>query len=142
MHQKKNLFLTILFLVIGLAGGFAISFWGKGHSYFETELVTAIISLFGFSLTATVFIYQALEKRQSSNTKVVIIALSNTLRLTFYLAVASLILDFIVSIEISDVIDFIAGGLKYTALIYSTICQFDVLNAFIVIINSGKKDDV
>lgn len=139
MRQKLNTVFTSLFLVLGLAGGFAISFWGKGQSYIETELITAIISLFGFGLTATVFVCQALEKKQSSQTKTVINALSNTLRLTLYLAVALLILDFIVSIEISDVFNFIAGGLKYTILIYSTICQFDILNAFIVIIKNDQK---
>ena len=140
-REKNNIFLRFLFLIISLTGGFLISFWGNGRSYIETELITAIISLFGFSLTATVFVYQALEKKQSSNTKVVISALSNTLRLTLCLAVASLIFDFMVSIEIWDKISFIAGGLKYTTLIYSTICQFDILNAFIVIIKSDKNDE-
>ena len=114
---------------------------GKGDSFIETDLITAIITLFGFGLTATVFVYQAFEKSMSKETKNVIAALSKTLLLTLCLVIVSLIFDFIASLITAEVWNVIFESLKYAALIYSLICQFDILNSFIVIITCGKKDD-
>lgn len=83
--------------------GFLIAFFGKGDSYVETELITAIITLFGFGLTATVFVYQAFGNSPSDDTMQVIKALSKTLLLTLCLVAAALVLDFIISTVTSDV---------------------------------------
>lgn len=139
--EKKNIILSILFSIISLVVGFFISFFGQGESYVETELITAIITLFGFGLTATVFVCQSFEDSQTENTMKVIKALSKTLFLTLVLVVCSLIFDFIASVITSEVWLGIMESAKYAALVYSTICQFDVLNSFIVIIRSGKKEE-
>ena len=141
LHDKRNLLLSILFSVISLGIGFVIAFYGKGNSYIETELITAIITLFGFGLTATVFVYQAFEKSNSDEKKNVICALSKTLLLTLCLVVGSLILDFAVSIVTLKVVKIILSTLMYASLVYSTICQFDILNSFVIIITNGKKID-
>lgn len=139
--EKKNIFLTILFSILSLGMGFLIAFFGKGDSYVETELITAIITLFGFGLTATVFVYQAFGNSPSDDTMQVIKALSKTLLLTLSLVAAALVLDFIISTVTSDVWCLIVESLKYATLVYSGICQFDILNSFIVIITKRKKDD-
>lgn len=141
LRNKKNLLLSILFSVISLGIGFIIAFYGGGDSYIETDLIKAIITLFGFGLTATVFIYQAFEKSNSNEKKNVIHALSKTLLLTLCLIVVSLILDFAVSIVAMEVVKVILSTLLYASLIYSIICQFDILNSFVVIITNGKKTD-
>lgn len=140
-RKKMNIFLTILFSTISLGIGFVIAYFGKGSSYIETELITAIITLFGFGLTATVFVYQAFDKTQSKDTIRVIKALSKTLLLTLCLVASALVLDFIVSAITSEVWMLILESLKYATLIYSAICQFDILNAFIVIITKSEKGD-
>ena len=137
--EKKNLLLSVLFSVLSLGAGFLIAFFGKGESYVETELITAIITLFGFGLTATVFVYQAFENSQSDGTKQVIKALSKTLILTLCLVTSALTLDFIVSVITSEVWNLILESLKYATLVYSAICQFDILNSFIVIITKKQK---
>ena len=141
LRNKKNLLLSILFSVISLGIGFIIAFYGEDDSYIETDLIKAIITLFGFGLTATVFIYQAFEKSNSNEKKNVIHALSKTLLLTLCLIVVSLILDFAVSIVAMEVVKVILSTLLYASLIYSIICQFDILNSFVVIITNGKKTD-
>ena len=141
LRDKRNLLLSFLFSVISLGIGFVIAFYGKGNSYIETELITAIITLFGFGLTATVFVYQAFEKSNSNEKKNVICALSKTLLLTLCLVVGSLMLDFVVSIVTLKVVKIILSTLMYASLVYSTICQFDILNSFVIIITNGKKID-
>lgn len=138
-QEKKNIVLTILFLIISLGLGFIIAFFGKETSYIENELITAIITLFGFGLTATVFVYQTFEEKNLESNNI-IKALSRTLLLIFCLIVASLILDFFVALINYEVFSVIIVSLKYATLIYSLICQFDILNSFIIIINS-KKDN-
>ena len=140
-REKANIALTIIFSLLSLGLGFVIAFFGKDVSFIENDLITAIITLFGFGLTATVFVYQAFEKSTSKETKNVITALSKTLLLTLCLVIASLIFDFLASLITAEVWNVILESLKYAALIYSLICQFDILNSFIVIITSGKKDD-
>ena len=140
-REKTNIALTIIFSVISLGLGFIIAFWGKGISFIENDLITAIITLFGFGLTATVFVYQAFEKSNSDEKKNVICALSKTLLLTLCLVVASLILDFAVSIVTINVVKVILSTVMYASLVYSIICQFDILNSFVVIITNGKKTD-
>ena len=140
-REKINITLTIVFALLSLFLGFVIAFWGKGVSFIETDIITAIITLFGFGLTATVFVYQAFEKSNSKETKNVIKALSKTLLLTLCLVIASLGFDFFASLILEKVWNIILESLKYAALIYSLICQFDILNSFIVIITSEKIDD-
>lgn len=141
LRDKKNLLLSILFSIVSLGIGFVIAFYGKDNSYIETELITAIITLFGFGLTATVFVYQAFEKSNSDEKKNVICALSKTLLLTLCLVVASLILDFAVSIVTINVVKVILSTMMYASLVYSIICQFDILNSFVVIITNARKAD-
>lgn len=140
-RKKINMVLTAIFSIVCLGLGFIIAFWGKGISFIETELIIAIITLFGFGLTATVFVYQAFEKSDSKDTRNLIVALSKTLLLTLCLIVASLVFDFLASLIMAEVWNVILGSLKYAALMYSLICQFDILTSFIVIITGGKKGD-
>lgn len=141
LREKANIALTIIFSLLSLWLGFVIAFFGKGVSFIENDLITAIITLFGFGLTATVFVYQAFEKFTAKETKNVITALSKTLLLTLCLVIAFLIFDFFASLITAEVWNVIFESLKYAVLIYSSICQFDILNSFIVIITSDKKDD-
>lgn len=138
-REKSNIVLTVIFSLISLGLGFIVAFWGNGNSFVETDLITAIITLFGFGLTATVFVCQAFEKN-TKETKNIITSLSKTLLLTLCLVIVTLILDFIASLITAEVWNVIIETLKYAALIYSLICQFDILSCFIVII-SNKKDD-
>ena len=139
--EKRNLILTIVFSIFSLGFGFVISFFGKGISFIETNLIIAIITLFGFGLTATVFVYQALVKFNSKETMDVIIALSKTLLLTLCLIASSLVLDFCESIILFNRWNIFLKSLKYASLIYSFICQLDILNGFIIIIQSDKTDN-
>ena len=141
LREKTNIFLTILFSIVSLGIGFLIAYFGKGSSYVETELITAIITLFGFGLTATVFVYQAFEKSQSNDTMDVIKALSRTLILTLCLVMASLVLNFFVSVITLEVLNLILESVMYATLVYSAICQFDILNSFIVIITQSRRKD-
>lgn len=140
-HEKTNIVLTLLFSIVSMGIGFLIAYFGKGSSYVETELITAIITLFGFGLTATVFVYQAFEKSQSKDTIDVIKALSKTLLLTLCLVMSSLVLDFLVSVITLKILNLILESLMYATLVYSAICQFDILNSFIVIITRSKRKD-
>ncbi len=140
-NEKINIILTIVFSILSLGIGFAIAYFGKGESYVETELITAIITLFGFGLTATVFVYQAFENKQNEDTMKVIKAISKTLILTLCLIVASLVFDFVLDLITSEKWNLVVETLKYAALVYSTICQFDILNSFIVIIKNGNKEE-
>lgn len=136
-----NIILTIVFSILSLGIGFVIAYFGKGKSYVETELISAIITLFGFGLTATVFVYQALENKQSKDTVKVIKAISKTLILTLCLIVASLVFDFVLDLITSEKLNVVIETLKYAALVYSMICQFDILNSFIVIILKSKANE-
>ena len=142
LREKRNLLLSVLFSVVSLGIGFIVAFYGKGNSYIETELITAIITLFGFALIATVLVYQVFEKSNSNEKKSVICALSKTLLLTLCLVAVSLILDFAVSIVAIKAVKVILSTLKYASLVYSIICQFDILNSFVVIITNGKEDNI
>lgn len=136
-----NIILIIVFSILSLVVGFVIAYFGKGKSYVETELISAIITLFGFGLTATVFVYQAFENKQNEDTMKVIKAISKTLILTLWLIVASLVFDFVLDLITSEKWNVVVETLKYAALVYSTICQFDILNSFIVIIKNGNKEE-
>lgn len=140
-REKKNIFFTCIITLISLGLGFVIAFFGKGVSFVEKDLITAIITLFGFGLTATVFVCQAFEKNTTKETRNVITALSKTLLLILCLVIAALVFDFIVDLITSAPWNLFFGSLKYATLIYSLICQFDILNSFFVLIKSGKNDD-
>lgn len=134
--QNKNLFLTIVFTIISLGCGFLISYFGNGSSFVENNLITSIITLFGFGLTSTVFVYQAFKEKESDKTIAVIKSLAKTLLLTFTLIIVALILDFIASISVSICFTIIMNSLKYTSLIYAFICQIDILLSFIIIVKN------
>jgi hypothetical protein len=141
-QDSISIVLTIVFSLLSLGLGLIIAIWGNGNSFVETDLITAIITLFGFGLTATVFVYQAFEKSISDNVINVIKALSKTLLLTLCLIIASVIFDFLVTLIKAEVWSVILESLKYATLIYALICQFDILNSFIVIITKGKSGDI
>ena len=44
-REKANIALTIIFSLLSLGLGFVIAFLGKGDSFIETDLITAIITL-------------------------------------------------------------------------------------------------
>ena len=143
-RDKIKQILTVLFSTVSLGLGAIIAFYGKGNSFIENDLLSAVITLFGFGLTATVFTYQTFEKMHSREAAAVIKALSKTLFLTLFLVFVSLLLDFFIGIITIKVMCCCLNSLKYSALIYSMILQFDILNSFIVIItysrNEGERD--
>lgn len=134
--KVKRIVLTIVFSLLSLGLGFLIAFFGKGNSYVESSLFTAIITLFGFGLTSTVFVYQSFKDKEAEKVKKVIRALANTLLLTFILIIMSLILDFIGSLELPEAAIIAIQSLKYAALIYAFICQIDILLSFLVIVKN------
>lgn len=132
----KKILRILVFVLVSLGLGFLIAFFGKGESYVESSLFTAIITLFGFGLTSTVFVYQAFKEKESKKIKKVINALSDTLLLTFILIVVSLILDFIGSLDFPKAVIITIQSLKYASLIYAFICQIDILLAFLIIVKN------
>ena len=136
-----NVILAIVFSILSLGIGFVIAYFGKGESYVETELINAIITLFGFGLTATVFVYQALENKRNKDTVKVIKSISTTLIFTLCLIVCSLVFDFALDLITSEKLNLVVETLKYATMVYSVICQFDILISFIVIIKSDKKEE-
>lgn len=137
--NKRKIFhiILIIFCALGSLGfGFLIAFFGKGESYIESSIITAIITLFGFGLTSTVFVYQAFKDKDVDKVKKVIDALSNTLFLTFILIIASLILDFIGSLDFSQAVVITIQSFKYALLIYAFICQIDILISFLIIVKN------
>ena len=116
-QDRISIVLTIVFSLLSLGLGLIIAIWGNGNSFVETDLITAIITLFGFGLTATVFVYQAFEKSISDSVINVIKALSKTLLLTLCLIIASVIFDFLVTLIKAEVWSVILESLKYATLI-------------------------
>lgn len=135
-RQKINIFLMILFIAVSLAGGFLIAFFGKGTSFIEMDFITAIITLFGFGLTSTVFVCQSFKDKESKQIKSVIKSLSKTLLLTFILIFVSLVCDFLATLSISDWFAITVTSLKFASLIYAFICQIDILLSFIIIVKN------
>ena len=129
----KNILLSIFFLIISVVGGFLISFYGTGESFIEKELITALITLFGFGLTSTVFIYQTLQNRNSEKVEKIINSLIKTLLLTFGLIIISFIFDFLASVNVCQIL---MNTFKYASLIYVFICQLDILISFAIIIKN------
>lgn len=129
----KNILLSIFFLIISVVGGFLISFYGTGESFIEKELITALITLFGFGLTSTVFIYQTLQNRNSEKIEKIINSLIKTLLLTFGLIIISFIFDFLASVNVYQIL---MNTFKYASLIYAFICQLDILISFAIIIKN------
>lgn len=137
--NKKRVFHILLIIgctLISLVAGFLISFFGCGDSYIETSIITAIITLFGFGLTSTVFVYQAFKDKDSEKVKRVMRTLSDTLLLTFILIVVALVLDFIGSLEVAQVAVITINSLKYASLVYAFICQIDILLSFLIIVKN------
>lgn len=135
-RKKINLILTVVFIIVSLGVGFLIAYFGKGTSFIETDLITAIITLFGFGLTSTVFVYQAFKDKETDKTRKIIKSLAKTLLLTFVLIISSLIFDFGATLLISNSFTVIMNSLKFATLIYAFICQIDILLSFIIIIKN------
>lgn len=131
--QKLTMLLTISFIIISCGCGFLISFYGQGCSFIEQEFIGALITLFGFGLTSTVFIYQSINIKESEMAKKVIKSLSKTLLLTFILISISIIFDFLSTLFSGNIVICI-DTIKYASLIYSCICQIDILLSFLIII--------
>ena len=134
--RTLNIIIIIVSVVLSLGLGFLIAYGGQGESYVETSLITAIITLFGFGLTSTVFVCQAFKDKDNEKIKRVIHALSNTLLLTLALIITSIILDFIGSLDFCETLLIIVKSLKYASLIYAFICQIDILLSFLIIVKN------
>ena len=135
-QRTLHIIIIIFCTLLSLGLGFLIAFCGLGESYIESSLITAIITLFGFGLTSTVFVYQAFKDKENDKIKKVIRALSNTLLLTFVLIIASIILDFIGSLDLGNTSTIIMQILKYSSLIYALTCQMDILLSFLKIVKN------
>ena len=130
----KKIILEIIFILVSLGGGFLIAYFGKDESFLENEMITAIITLFGFSVTSTVFIYQSLKQKENPSVNNLIKALAKNLLLTFILIGVSLVFDFMSCFDWENVIPIIVETLKFATLIYAFLIQIDILMAFIIII--------
>lgn len=138
INRRKiiRIVLIIIATLVSLGFGFLIAFFGEGQSYIESSIITSIITLFGFGLTSTVFVYQAFKEKEADKVKKVIHALANTLLLTFILITVSLILDFIGSLNFPQAAIITIQSLKYASLIYAFICQIDILLSFLIIVKN------
>ena len=145
--STKNVLFSLFFCALSIAVGIIVSYYGTGESFVETGLLTAIITLFGFGLTATVFVYQAFGKNEKAEENAVLLALTKTLKLTLILISVSISLDFL-----GDVIPVkpeahpaafnlrtICNIGKTASQIYALICQFDIINSFSIIVCNKKK---
>ena len=135
----KGIFLPIIFALLSLGAGFAIAFWGKGQSYIENNLITALITLFGFGITSTIFLYQAFKKEEMEKTKKLIHAIVNNLILTLALIGFAILFDFLASLDFAETANIVLKSLKYGAMIYASICQVDILIAFIKIVKGYRE---
>lgn len=144
-RPERNTVLRFIYILFSCSLGFLISFFGRGTSYIETGLITAIITLFGFGLTSTVFVYQAFKESTNEQTKKVINALSKTLLLTLVLIILSLAFDFLSTLGWAKWVIITTKSIKNASLIYAWICQIDILISFITILRIDKfsenKDD-
>lgn len=145
---NKKIICLIVFIFVSLGIGFLIAKFGEGVSYIEKNAILYLITFFGFSLTATVFIYQSLDSRieesEQDKAKVLIKSLSRSLVLTLILIVCIIFFDFLTSIvdakeegQINWLI--CLSTIKYAMIIYAIICQFDILYSFVIIMRSYKK---
>lgn len=126
------------FIIISMGAGFLVAYFGNGASYLENEMITAIITLLGFSLTSTVFICQLLKNREDSKVDNVIKALAKNLIVTFILVLISLLFDFLSNTGNENIFALVMLSLKYSALIYAFLIQMDILFAFITIVKKIK----
>lgn len=140
MSRKKlfHIFLAIFCSLLSIATGFLISYFGLGNSYIETGMITAVITLFGFGLSSTVFVYQAFKEKEDVQVRNVIKSLTNTLLLIFILILVAVLFDFICSLDINNIAIIVFNTIKFAALIYALICQIDILLCFIIIIRNKQ----
>ena len=141
VKSLKGIVLPIIFALLSLSAGFAISFWGKEQSYIENNLITALITLFGFGITSTIFLYQAFKKEEMERVKKLIHAIVNNLILTLILLGSAILFDFLASLDFAEVASVVLNSLKYGAMIYASICQVDILLAFIKIVKGNRGKD-
>lgn len=141
VKSLKGIVLPIIFALLSLSAGFAISFWGKEQSYIENNLITALITLFGFGITSTIFLYQAFKKEEMERVKKLIHAIVNNLILTLILLGSAILFDFLASLDFAEVASVVLNSLKYGAMIYTSICQVDILLAFIKIVKGYRGKD-
>jgi len=134
----KKVVLEIIFIIASLGCGFLVAYFGNGLSFVESDMITAVITLFGFSLTSTVFICQFIKHKENNNVDKLINALAKNLILTFILVSSSLVFDFLSGFGGENVFPLIMLSLKYSVLIYAFLIQIDILLAFITIIKKLK----
>ena len=134
----KKVILEIIFAVASLGCGFLVAYFGNDLSFIESDMITAIITLFGFSLTSTVFICQFIKHKEDNNVDNLINALAKNLILTFILVSFSLLFDFLSGFGGENVFPLIMLSLKYSVLLYAFLIQIDILLAFITIIKKLK----
>lgn len=145
----KRLFINIVLVALSLAFGYFISVHGTGKSFIENHLLSATITLFGFSLSATVFVKNVF-KGKDENSSNLISALSKSLKLILYLIVAAMIIEFFEYFEFNKYIEketivfniiLVIKTLKYATMCASIMCQMDILNSFVVLINRKEAND-
>ena len=129
----KKIIIPVIFALLSLSAGFAIAFWGKGQSYIENSLITALVTLLGFGITSTVFLYQAFKNNETEKTKRLIHAIVSNLLLALALIGVAIVFDF------SEAANIVLKSLKYGAMIYASICQVDILIAFIKIVKGYRE---
>ena len=137
--NAKKIIIELIFDFFCLGIGFIIAYFGKNKSFFEKEITIAIITLFGFSLSSTIFIHQAFAKTDNIDTVSLIKALSKDLWISLILICLSICLDFLASIELTDIITLISQTIRNGCIIYIFLCQIDILKSFLIILKNGSK---
>lgn len=145
--KRKNTIAVVLFVLLSVIGGFLIAFFGRGDSFVEESFTTCSLTLFGFDLTSVVFVYGVLQRystAESERIAVLLKKIASSIRLILVLILCSIASDFIASIfKDCYVINIVINCIKYSLLLYSLICQIDVINTFLILVKQrphGSKE--
>ena len=125
---KKNIkkYKTLLFFVLSIWASIYIACHGTGKSFIETNMINAIITLFGVAITGSIFISQALENNSTEESKDLLTRIHKSLAFVLNLIIIAIFLDLIIERYSTILFEVI----YYFILFYSTIVLDDVLNGF------------
>ena len=142
----------LFFILISIAIGFSIAYWGNGTSFVEdkTSFITIIVTLFGLGLTSAIFVAQTLDNIEWNEVKQkkadrLKVSLAKSLGLIALLILISIILEFILSIipiyeNVPNIFRLIINSAIYAIFSYIIILQTDVTICFLQIMKLKKKD--
>lgn len=148
----KHLLWVLFFILISFAIGFSIAYWGNGTSFIEDKaaFITVIITLFGLGLTSAIFVVQTLDnvewnEQKQKRVACLKVSLTKSLGLIAILILASIILEFILSIIPTEennlnIFRLIIDSSIYAMFAYIVILQADVILCFLRIMKINKTN--